>query len=56
MCTGGIDLKHLQRETESRLAHFPKVDAAATPQPRAGLLARLKAALETLRGKEERHV
>ncbi|MGL4321868.1 MAG: hypothetical protein ACRCS3_13490 [Paracoccaceae bacterium] len=55
MCYGGVDLKHMVRETESRLAGLPQVDAAAA-LPRAGLLARLRAALETLRGKEERHV
>ncbi len=54
MCHGHIDLKHLARETESRLAGLPKVDTAAAPA--VGLLARLRAALETYRGKEARHV
>ncbi|MGL5010625.1 MAG: hypothetical protein ACRC6I_12145 [Paracoccaceae bacterium] len=31
MCYGGVDLKHLVRETESRLAGLPKVDAAPAP-------------------------
>jgi hypothetical protein len=56
MCYGGVDLRHLQRETESRLAGLPKVDTAEAPLPRVGLVARLRAALETLRTKEERHV
>jgi hypothetical protein len=54
MCYGQVDLKALTRETESRLAGLPKVDVAAAPA--VGLLARLRAALETYRGKEERHV
>jgi hypothetical protein len=54
MCYGGVDLKHLVRETETRLAGLPKVDAAETP--RLGLLARLHAAIENLRNKEESHV
>lgn len=54
MCDSGVDLKHLVRETENRLAGLPKVDAVTAPRP--GLLAWLRAALETLCGKEERHV
>jgi hypothetical protein len=38
MCYGGIDLKHLQRETEGRLAGLPKVDALAAP--RLGVMVR----------------
>jgi hypothetical protein len=45
MCYGGIDLKHLQRETESRLAGWPQVDAQTAP--RVGVFARLMATLRT---------
>jgi hypothetical protein len=46
MCYGGIDLKHLQRETEGRLAGLPKVDA---PVARGeGVMARLGAMLKGL--------
>jgi hypothetical protein len=46
MCYGGIDLKHLQRETESRLAGLPKVDAPVAPAE--GLIARVGALLKGL--------
>jgi hypothetical protein len=49
MCYGGIDLKHLQRETESRLAGLPKVDAQAAL--RGGAVARLFAGLRRYRAK-----
>jgi hypothetical protein len=46
MCYGGIDLKHLQRETEGRLAGLSKVDALAAP--RLGVMARLRSVFVAL--------
>lgn len=47
MCGGGIDLKHLARETESRLAGWPQVDATHAARP--GVFARLRGAFAALR-------